>query len=251
VSKLAAVVYEGQADFIIATELADRVFLREIEWLDESLLDSQRRWCDCAPDGTPLQWRAIPKRARELGIRVHGHFDGQPALPDAQATRRAIAFVLYQFNTVDVVVLIRDMDDQSERRNGIDQARVVFSLDSQIVVGVAIPEVETWIISGFEPEDENEQASLESETQKLGKSPNTYSHELTACKNDTALRSPKRVLSVLTHGNWERHRKCWRETPLNVLESRGESNGLKDYLDEVKQQLVPLISGRNQRRQKG
>ena len=40
VSKRFFVVHEAQADFATATELADRVLTAEIDWLDESLLDS-------------------------------------------------------------------------------------------------------------------------------------------------------------------------------------------------------------------
>ena len=52
------------------------------------------------------------------------------------------------------------------------------------------------------------------------------SHELTACKNDHAKRSPKRVLKVLTDDDWERQKECWRVTPLAVLKDRGKDNGL-------------------------
>ncbi len=67
-----------------------------------------------------------------------------------------------------------------------------------------------------------------------------------ACKRDHALRSPKRVLSVLTGGDSDRQCKCWRDTPLNVLQERGGGNGLADYLREVGTILVPMITGRGE-----
>jgi hypothetical protein len=92
------VVHEASADFTTATELADRVLLAEIPWIDELLheppcpvLDAQRQWISEDPPGEPLKWTSIANRARELGIRVHGHFNGEPGLPDAQAARRALA----------------------------------------------------------------------------------------------------------------------------------------------------------------
>jgi hypothetical protein len=43
-SRRFAVVHEAAADFQTATELADRVFLESINWIDECLLPDQREW---------------------------------------------------------------------------------------------------------------------------------------------------------------------------------------------------------------
>lgn len=62
-----AVVYEAQADFQIATELADRVLVESIGWMDdEKDLEYQRVWLG-DNDGTPLKWRTIKKAALEVG----------------------------------------------------------------------------------------------------------------------------------------------------------------------------------------
>ncbi|MBI1902972.1 MAG: hypothetical protein HYS13_17885 [Planctomycetia bacterium] len=242
-SKSFVVVHEAQPDFTVATELADRVFLDHINWLDATLLESQRQWVGDDPPRGRLTWKAIRSRARELGIRVHGHFDGEPALPDANAARKAIAYVLRQFDTVDAIVLIRDADDQNVRRQGLEQARALFSSQTAIVIGLAVPERECWVISGFEPENDDERQRLESEIQKLGFNPSLRSHELTAVKDDRAKRSPKRVLKALANDDIERERNCWQITPLTVLEERGRHNGLKDYLREVEELLSPLMTG--------
>src|ERR1700746_836917 len=89
-----AVVHEANADFQIATELADRVLVEAIEWLDEDLLANQRQWVAETDNAARLTWKGIKQLAREAGIRVHGHFDGRPGLPDAAAARRAIVFAL-------------------------------------------------------------------------------------------------------------------------------------------------------------
>ena len=65
--------------------------------------------------------------------------------------------------------------------------------------------------------------------------------ELTACKNNQAKRSPKRVLQELTAGDPDRERICWQQTPLVTLRERGTENGLTAYLDEVRTKLAPLI----------
>jgi hypothetical protein len=242
------VVSEALADFTTATELADRALVADIDWLDEALLEFQRQWIGEHPPGSRLTWKSIPTRARELGIRVRGHFlDDEPGLPDAKAARRAIAYLLNQFEQVDAILLIRDTDNQLERRDGLEQARTVYSSVVRIVLGVAIPERECWVISGFDPDDNDEQQKLASETKKLGSNPCLHSHTLTAGRDDQALRSPKRVLSALTNGDWDRERKCWQTTPLSVLDTRGQNNGLAGYLKEIRDLVVPLISGREGR----
>ena len=242
-SKSFAVVYEGLADFSTPTELADRVMVGTIDWMDETLLDSQRQWLRDDRSGNRLAWSSIPRRAREVGIRVRGHFGGQPAMPDAHAARRAIAYILYEFDAVDAILLIRDMDDQAERRLGLEQARQAYGASTTIVIGVAVIERESWIISGFDPANPDERDTLAEETRNLGFNPCLCSHELTAGKDNQAKKSPKRVLAVLTDNSWERQRACWQTTPLAVLEERGLANGLRDYFGEVRQYLAPLITG--------
>jgi hypothetical protein len=248
VSKAFIVVYEAPADFTTATEIADRVLINEISWLDEGLLDSQRLWVAKDDSGNPLSWKSIGKLAKKQGIVVRGHFDGKPGLPDAAAARRAIQLILRCFSSVDAILLIRDADDQPERRQGLEQARSASSAvapQPAIVIGVAVVERESWVISGFNPENANERQSLEGERQKLGFNPCDYSHQLTACKDDQAKKSPKRVLAIITNSDCERQRRCWLETNLSLLETRGKSNGLAAFLDEIKHTLVPLLNSRH------
>ncbi len=243
-SKKFYVISEARADFITATELADRMLLHEIDWLDDELIESQREWVGEDSPGIHLAWTMVSYRAREVGIRVQGHFNGEPGLPDARAARRAILYVLSQFKPVDAVVLIRDLDDQHERKDGLEQARSEDRSGTKIVIGFARCERESWVISGFEPENDDEKQRLREEEQKLGVNPCHRSHELTAGKSDLAVRSPKRVLKVLTADQWERQQRCWKVTALSVLRERGAENGLVDYLDEIKTHLVPTITGR-------
>lgn len=239
-SRRFAVVYEADADFIIATELADRVLVQAIDWVDEDQLAYQREWI---PDvaGARVTWKAIKQLARESGIRASGHFDGEAGLPDAAAARRAILFLLQQIPDLNAIVLIRDRDDQPERRDGLEQARRQVQSPVVIVVGLAVVERECWVISGFEPLDADESSRLEAERKTLGFDPRPRTHELTACKNDSAVRSPKRVLRQLSANNWHRERHCWFETSLDLLHERGGENGLAAYLDEVRHLLAPLI----------
>lgn len=88
-----AVVYESDPDFLIATELADRVLCEVIDWLDDDHLPNLRQWIDRAPDQRRLTWKGIPTLARELEIKTHGHFNDGPGEADARAARRAIAAI--------------------------------------------------------------------------------------------------------------------------------------------------------------
>lgn len=235
-----AVVHEAEADFHTATELADRVLLEAIDWLDEHLIADQREWIGSV-QADRLTWKAIPQLARDFGIKAHGHFDGQPAEADAAAARRAILYLKQAVQELNAIVLIRDQDDQPERRDGLEQARRQSHGETVIVVGLAVVEREAWVISGFDPRDTEETTRLNEERQELGFNPCERSHELTACKDDTAKRSPKRVLRRLCGNDNERERHCWNNTSLEVLRIRGGANGLTTYLGEIRDRLARLI----------
>jgi hypothetical protein len=145
-----AVVHEAEADFRTATDLADRVLVEAIDWLEETPFDSQRKWLRNSSGGQPLTWKAIKHLARDAGIRAHGHFDGQAGQPDAVAARRAILFLRREYSDLAAIVLIRDQDDQPSRRQGLEQAANEAHAGVPIVIGLAIVERECWVISGFE-----------------------------------------------------------------------------------------------------
>lgn len=109
------------------------------------------------------------------------------------------------------------------------------------MIGLAVVEREAWVLAGFQPLDKAEQAMLDAEQRKLGFWPHEQSHQLTACKDENALRSPKRVLKPLSGGNFDRERRCWQETPLETLRKNGSDNGLLAFLDEVRNRLAPLF----------
>lgn len=240
-SQCFAVIHEAEADFHTATELADRVLIEAIDWLDEHLVADQREWIGMVPVDRRLTWKAIPQLAREIGIKAHGHFDGEPGEADAAAARRAILYLKETIPDVHAILLVRDQDDQPERQIGLEQARNQDHGGTVIVIGLAVVEREAWVISGFDPQDEGETARLASERQTLGFDPRHRSHELTACKDDQATRSPKRVLRQLSGDNRSRERHCWTNTPLERLRERGRENGLAAYLSEVRDGLARLI----------
>jgi hypothetical protein len=233
-----AVVHEASADHQTATELADRVLVETIDWLDNESVVFQRVWLT---GRVPLTWKQIKQLARDAGIIARGFFEGKPGLADAQAARRAILYLQREFPDLSGVLLIRDQDDQSERRKGLEQARTEHHGAPLIVVGLAIVERECWVVSGFDPANEAEAGRLDAERNRLGFDPRLRSHELTACKNDQAIRSPKRVLRQLSGGDVNRERRCWLETDLKTLRERGGENGLAEYLEEIQSKLASLV----------
>jgi hypothetical protein len=235
-----AVVYEGPADFHTATQLADRVLVDSIDWMDEDQIQYQRTWLR-EWRGLPLTWKAIKQSALDAGIDAVGFFDGKPAEPDARAARRAILYLRHVFPDLAAVVLIRDQDDQPDRRQGLEQARDQEAGRLPVVVGLAVVERESWIISGFDPLNAEETSRLEAERTRLGFDPRLRSHELTAHKAPNEKRSPKRVLRELSGDDWDREQRCWQETALETLRERGSENGLAGYLHEIRDRLARLI----------
>ena len=130
-----AVVCEAPADARTGCELADRVVLNEIEWVETDLLDDVRQWRGVQYSDDHLLWRDVRKLAAERRIRVHGHFQGEPGAPDAHAALKALLVLHSSDDSPDAFVLLRDDDGQSERMQGLNQARRRFSDSQQVVVG--------------------------------------------------------------------------------------------------------------------
>jgi len=243
-----AMVCEAPADRQVAQGLADRVILEIVDWADGNL-HALREWCDSVTvngENWSLEWTAIKRLAKGLNLRIHGHFDGEPGAPDAATARRAV-LVLQKTIDPKAVFLIRDADNHPERRKGLGQAREHFAAHPlRVVIGLSNPEREAWVLAGFVAKGDLERKLLADERQNLGFDPCERSEELTAGQDDTAKRSPKRVLSLLTNASLDREFECWEQTSLDVLRSRGKANGLTEYLNEVKTLIVPLFGGRKQ-----
>ena len=226
-----AVVYEDTADFDIATELADRVLRDAVVYLREQNLDDYRTWLGKSHGGDKLSWNGVKHLSRDAGVRGHGHFDGVRGAADAVAARKAILYLRREFPGLDAIVLMRDRDKQPLRRFGFEQARREDHGGLPIVVGLAVPMREAWVLSGYETDDD-EAELLEAVRTRLKFDPRTRSHDVP---------DPKRALRELTDGDPGRERRCWFDTPLPTLRDRGRDNGLADYLDDVAARLSPLF----------
>jgi hypothetical protein len=142
------------------------------------------------------------------------------------------------------VVLVWDMDGQaSDRQLGLEQARTEAQrlVPFQIILGRPDRMREAWVLAGFDPQSQDERARFDNERQQLGFDPSIHAHLLTAA-DELAKRSAKRVLAMLTGGEWEREEQCWTQAALATLCERGAGSGLADFLDEVAERLVPLCA---------
>ena len=242
---------EAAADFRTASGLLDRVLREEgppwIADLIDEHPDAVRIW---HLDGAGRAffdvhaWRAYVK---QLSIRVpHGHFDGRPGGAGALMARTVFQIVRAlnrrpNEEAIEAVVLVWDMDDQPDaRRGGLTSARTEARCWAafEIVLGCANPMREAWVLAGFDPAHDDERARLEAARRELGFSPSEHAHRLDA-KDEQAKLSAKRVLRALVDGDPEREARCWSETPLETLRARGEASGLREYLDEVSQLVLP------------
>lgn len=147
----------------------------------------------------------------------------------------------------DAVLFIRDSDNHLTRKTGLDQARNHVPTEYPVVIGFAHTKRECWVIAGFHPANENEEsriAELRGDYPPgIGFDPRHRSDELTA-KNPAKL-CAKRVLLHLTSGNHDRERVCHITIVKDKLhESRGQNNGLYDFITEIETKLIPLFTGR-------
>ncbi len=235
-----AVVCEAPADAHTGCELADRVIVEETDWVESEMLDDLRRWRGFQSSDQCLLWREVAALAAERRIRVHGHFQGEPGAPDAHAALKAFLVLRSSEHMPDAFVLLRDDDGEQARKNGLNQARERFSRSKQVAIGLATTKRECWVLAGFDPKSGSEEEALADVRKGIGFDPREKSEQLTA-KHDGDKRSAKRVLAVLCGADLDREAECWRSAELVKLNARGEKNGLKDYLEEVRRIICPIV----------
>jgi hypothetical protein len=211
--------------------------------IEEKLLEPLRQWRGWHSYHPCLCWKEVPALAREHNIKPHGHFDGKPGAPNAHVARQALLLLKLSNLRPDGVILVRDTDNQTARRQGLEQARNATSgLDIPTVIGLAHTKRECWVLAGFEPRDQEETHRHQKLREQLGFDPCRCAEELTAT-NDGAKRSAKRVLEELCGKDRDRECACWRQTDLARLEERGQNTGLVAYPSEVREHLRPLLGG--------
>jgi hypothetical protein len=239
------VVCEAQADQRTSCGLADRVLAEQIDWFELEKPDSQRRWRGLTPvEDTFLKWAAVRTEFERVGLKgVFGHFNGKPGEPDALMARRALLLFTNLDRRPAAVVLVRDSDGDSRRRIGLEQARNDRPWPFEVVISVAEPKRECWVLAGFDARGPEEAKRLQHVVERLSFHPVKDAHRLTA-REHGAKTDAKVALEELTAADFERQQSCLNETPLSTLAERGSLTGLAAYLKEVRERLVPILGGR-------
>lgn len=211
--------------------LTDRILEADVAWLrGAGIVESCREWLE----SPYLPLKNAYRRASDARLKVWGHFDGKPAEPEAAMWRAVLLLANALPERPDVVVLARDEDNHPERLLGLKQAVEANTWAFAIITVLAVTEIEAWLVAGFEPADEHERAALERFVKDEGFDPRHESYRLVG---QTA-RDAKKLLAALTKEDRERRLACL-DSDLALLEERGASNGLADFVHAVRTKVVP------------
>lgn len=249
------VIVESDADAQIATKLAERVLVEKIDWLEYEQLQYHFQWSGLKENTEYSCWKDLKQiivdSQKSLGFQLPkylGHGKDGPLKIHGAAAIKVLNLVRFLQKTrqIQAILLIRDLDNQPERREGIEQARSEH-IDRQpkleIIIGMADRMREGWVLNGFIALNNNEQQILQTITTQLTFDPCKEAHKLRSNSKEIPdrIRNPKVVLEQLTGGDKYREQKCWEETPLELLRESGVNTGLTAYLDEIEQRLIPIF----------
>lgn len=246
------VIVEGRMDAVTATKLAERVLVEKVDWLEQESLQHLFQWTGLDSGSEYSCWKDtndIIDRAKKAGIpmpRFLGHGKTGSLKADGAAAMKIVNLIkllhLKEHRKIAAVLFIRDLDNQPERRRGIEQARSEHE-DRQpqieIIIGTADRMREAWVLNGFIPSDLEEKRILAQLKTKLTFDPCEEAHKLRDDPGED--RNPKLVVKKLTDGDIVREQQCWEETDLEILRSRGSDTGLREYLKEVEERLISIL----------
>jgi hypothetical protein len=248
------VIVENSADARTATQLAERVLIEKVDYLERDQLQYYFRWSGLQENTEHSCWkdiRSVIEQAKDSGLPVPkfiGHRKSGAIKADGAASLKVLNLIrlLQRKRQIRAVLLIRDLDNQPERREGIGQARSEQINDQpklEIVIGTADRMREAWVLNGFVPVNQEESRILEEIRSQLTFDPCEESHKLRSQSKEypDRIRNPKVLVEQLTADDYSREQQCWEETSLNLLRDRGKQTGLTEYLHEIEQRLVPLI----------
>lgn len=227
---------EDSAHERLAHVLVDRTLACAVGWYSPDL----RRWCDHVGSDGYTRLSHVTRLARERGLRINGSFGGAPGALEARQFR-ALLLLFADSVRPNAVVVLRDTDGHTERTVGFAQARQEYEWPFRVVFGAPHPEAEAWVLAGFVAETEAERAALESLRAELGFSPVEKPGRLSSKRSSTSKRDTKAVLARLMGEDLVRQARCVGEADLERLRTRGDDAGLRDFLDEVDHELVPLV----------
>jgi hypothetical protein len=221
----------------VCTTLVDTVLRASVDWLvDIDDLDHVRMWRGRAPEDAIYLHKYARDDARALGFRAHGFIDGRPAGEEAHFLR--CVFFIAEESIPSVAVIARDADGEPARRASFDVVLARFPPPFPVVYAAPQPEIEAWLVAGFEPAGDAECSLVEELRKRLGFHAHEHPHRLTS-KNEHDLKDAKRVARHLGCQDGERRDACLGDHVR--LRMRGGGCGLVDFLDQVVEKLVPVV----------
>lgn len=230
---------ESESDVAKVTALADRLVEEGVDWIDPEVIDAFRRWCGLG-DSAWVDLHKVQRLARRKGLRLYGHFDGEPGALDASMHRALLVLFALESTPPSVVVVARDIDGQDERRAGFEQALGERTWPFEVVGALAAPEIEAWLIAAWTPETAADHAALKEVRAQLGFDPTSSPERLTSGKR-TDKKETKRILDLLCATGRSAEER-WEDTPLDErLLSAGRRCGLADFVDGIRDKLLPLL----------
>jgi hypothetical protein len=240
VSYRIALVCEGPTDLPVVRALVNRLIVEVVDWA-AGQMDDVITWVGYEPGTQYMAWRTTKLRAEPVSRKVFG--DHLPSSREAFTARKALLLFdqLPSERRPDAVILQRDTDRDAVREADLVLARDNFPWKFVVVLGVARPMVESWILAGFIPTDD-ESDRHRTMCSHLGFDPCQSGERLSPQHADLTKR-PKHVLEALTRADPTRVQTCYEITPFAHLRQTGANNGLGDFLDEVRTRLVPALGG--------
>jgi hypothetical protein len=168
------VLAEAKSDHEMACGLADRVVLENPpDWWDTDLglhsqsLAAARQWIGLEKNTSFTVWARIKGLAAEAQKqgrlpRFLGHpAGGSPGFDYATARKALLLCDLFRpTNLVRHVLMVRDMDNQPDRRGGLEKLRHDSgSCHFVLTLALPCPNREAWLVAGFTPLTKQESES--------------------------------------------------------------------------------------------
>lgn len=243
---------EGPADHRTVTCLADRVLVsksNDPDVLEQGTaspwLDHIRSWNGIVKETSFTRWREVKELAVTHNVRILGGKSERGL--DKDKFRKALQLAEKMRGDRPRWMLVsRDLDNDApqERQKSLMEVHEEYRAKGwTIVLALARPFREAWVLNGFHPQNNKEKALLQKERAELGFDPTLYPERLNA-QSPGAKNNAKRVHSALCESSdsiQERELHCLENSPLKDLCSRGKGSGLTRFLEDVEAILVPLL----------
>ena len=231
-------ILEGNSDLRVVRGFAERALLEATpDFVPDFFV-----WRGLESHQPYLRWQDVDVELRQRRMtRLYGKFNGLEGSPYAFRTRHAL--LLAHHASPLAVVLVCDADNQPERLLGLQQARDSHFADHYpVVVAVANPCREAWLICAFTPQGDADRTLLETLQQELSFHPCKEPERLNTQAGH--VRDAKTVLSRLTSDSPEQEQQILELTVFSHLLEYGQNCGLTAFLEQVQSRLAPLLGVR-------